>query len=62
MQMEWRREAEAVGEERRSAEVANVPTAARQEHLFAWASGGPEAGRRTLLAYNRAAGPLRWRS
>lgn len=60
MQAEWTREAESVAEERRSPEVANLPTASRQDHLFAWSQGGPQAGRRTLLAYNRAAGPLRY--
>ena len=59
MQAEWTREAESVVEERRSPEVANLPTSSRQDHLFAWSQGGPQAGRHTMLAYNRAAGPLR---
>ncbi|KAK9861945.1 hypothetical protein WJX84_010056, partial [Apatococcus fuscideae] len=58
-QTEWTREAESVVEERRSPDVANLPTSSRQDHLFAWSQGGPQAGHRTLLAYNRAAGPLR---
>lgn len=52
-------EAKAIVAERRGPEIAALRTEDGREGVFAWAGGQPRAGRRALLAYNKACGALR---
>ena len=54
------KEATAIVAERRGPEIAALRTEQGRQGVFAWAGGGPRAGQRAVLAYNKAHGPLRW--
>lgn len=58
-QEEMRREAAASVAARRGPELAALRTEAARPGVFAWAGGPPAAGESAVLAYNKAAGPLR---
>ena len=53
------KEATAIVAERRGPEIAALRTEQGRQGVFAWAGGGPRAGQRAVLAYNKAHGPLR---
>ncbi|CAL8472333.1 g11876 [Coccomyxa elongata] len=56
---EMLKEATAIVAERRGPEIAALRTEQGRQGVFAWAGGGPTAGQRAVLAYNKAHGPLR---
>lgn len=54
-----REHAREAAEARRGAELGDLPTEPGRPGVFAWLHNGPSSGQRAVLAYNKAASPLR---